>query len=97
LKLQRVLAAAAIIGFVVPLTSYTEWWLLVQASVIGWGQGSVFGWESPVSWHWPPNLIGMVDRFLIQDVLLISTINVPLYAALVMVWWSVARMKRERR
>jgi hypothetical protein len=75
MQLRRLLAISAVIGFVVPITSYTEWWLWVQNLKPGWGL----------------NLSGLVDSFFKDDVLPIAAINVPLYAALALAWWAVTR------
>jgi hypothetical protein len=80
LKLQRILAAAAIIGFVVPITSYMEWWLVIQIQKPGWGL----------------RLTGVFDGFFVDNVLPIGAINVPLYMALGTVWCSVARARHKQ-
>jgi hypothetical protein len=81
LKLQRILAAAAIIGFVVPITSYMEWWLVIQNQKPSWGL----------------RLTGFFDGFFVDNVLPIAVINVPIYVTLGLIWWSIARTRRETR
>lgn len=97
MKLQRVLAIAAIIGFVVPIASYFTW-RLAYAS----GLGKILD-----DWNARAELFMSAERqiatrtgiaffdFIFWDVLWVAIINVPIYMALAVIWWSIARTMHE--
>ena len=99
MKLQRALAIAAIIGFAVPIASYFNW-RLAYAS----GLGKILD-----DWNARAELFMSAERELTTrtgialfdyqfwDVLWVAIINVPIYMALAVIWWSIATRMREAK
>jgi hypothetical protein len=46
---------------------------------------------------WGLRLTGFFDGFFVDNVLPIAVINVPIYVTLGLIWWSIARTRRETR
>jgi hypothetical protein len=102
LRLQRILAIAAIIGFAVPIASYLIWWL-TYASGLGkilddWNyQAGVFMSAAEEFYRAKGQLHhGAIFDWVFWDVLWVAIINVPLYMALGLIWWSVTRNRHEQ-
>jgi hypothetical protein len=97
LKLQRILALAAIIGFFVPIGSYLIWWL-TYASGLGkilddWNyQAGVFMSAAEEIYRAKGQMRpAPIFDYVFWDVLWVAIINVPLYVMLGLIWWAITK------